>query len=440
MLWRFLYFIVLQIIVGIVLGQIAGYWGALIGVVVCSWIWLFSTLWCAGRLIKWLRQDGDAPKLFGYWSEISIRIQKILRKSELNAIKSDDKLQLILTALQASPNGVVLLDSRGYIDWFNQAAAQHFGFDIERDLRQSFCNLVRDPLFFEYYTHGNYEKEIIINARNYSEAKPVIISVRLYNYEAGRKLLLALDVTAIKQADAMRRDFVANVSHEIRTPLTVLAGFVETLQTLKLTQQEQNEYLQLMAQQAHRMENVVNDLLILSRLEDTPFPAATQWTSVAVILQECEASARALSKLLRSASQVSQQLIFKQTPANCAIAGSGHELQSAFSNLISNAIRYTPAGGTIEVEWKILPNGNGQLSVKDTGAGIAAEHIPRLTERFYRIDQSRSRDTGGSGLGLAIVKHVVQRHAASLHICSTLGEGSIFSIDIPASRVQTELD
>jgi two-component system phosphate regulon sensor histidine kinase PhoR len=237
----------------------------------------------------------------------------------------------------------------------------------------------------------------------------------------------------------MRRDFVANVSHEIRTPLTVLTGFVETLQTLPLSAEERGRYLGMMAQQALRMQSVVQDLLTLSRLEGSPPPGLAEWTPVQALLQRCEDEGRALSALLTHDLPRKHTMTFPPAESLRAagdIAGVPTELQSALSNLISNAVRYTPAGGAITVEWRRLDDGGAVFSVQDTGPGIAPEHIPRLTERFYRVDRSRSRETGGTGLGLAIVKHVLQRHGATLDIASTLGKGSVFSVTFPASRLR----
>ena len=237
----------------------------------------------------------------------------------------------------------------------------------------------------------------------------------------------------------MRRDFVANVSHEIRTPLTVLAGFVETLQTLSLTQEERSRYLGMMSQQALRMQSVVQGLLTLSRLEGSPLPGMAEWTPVPSLLRHCDEEGRALSALLTHNHQSLHEMHFPSLQGLHAagdIAGVPSELQSVMSNLISNAVRYTPAGGAIHVRWQPQGDGSAVFSVQDTGPGIASEHLPRLTERFYRIDRSRSRETGGTGLGLAIVKHVVQRHGATLDIRSTLGQGSVFAVTFPANRLR----
>ena len=271
--------------------------------------------------------------------------------------------------------------------------------------------------------------------RQSTPSRPVELSVQLHPYGEGRLLLLSRDVTALQQAETMRRDFVANVSHEIRTPLTVLSGFVETLQTLPLNEEERVRYLDLMALQAERMQTLVSDLLTLSRLEGSPPPGGSEWIQLAGLMGELELEGQSLSAALHGSPDCSHQLVF-ESATFAELAGARNELRSAMSNLVGNAIRYTAAGGEIRVRCDRLPDGKGVLSVTDSGPGIAQEHIPRLTERFYRVDRSRSRDTGGTGLGLAIVKHVAQRHGAELHIESKLGVGSTFSMVFPASRLK----
>lgn len=390
------------------------------------------------RLLRWL-QAGAASDLSignGLWGEAYDRVRRMLRASSRLTAESDSRLTDFLAALQASPNGVVLLDAEARIEWFNQTAAEHFGFDARRDLLQHFGNLVRDPGFAAYLAGRDFLHGVSMPGRESSNAKPVTLSVNLHPYGDGRLLLLSRDITAVEQAEAMRRDFVANVSHEIRTPLTVLAGFVETLQTLPLDDQERQRYLGLMSQQATRMQTLVSDLLTLSRLEGSPLPSTHEWVSCDLLMEQCEQDGRDLSHLLWAQSH---DLRFERVPG-CEIAGSALELHSAMSNLIGNAIRYTPAQRRIDVGLKSLPEGGAVFYVKDHGPGIAQEHIPRLTERFYRVDRSRSRETGGTGLGLAIVKHVAQRHGAELSIDSQPGRGSTFSLTFPPQRVRSALE
>lgn len=433
MAWRFISFLLCELA-----GGLAGWWlgqdgGLRFGLVAGGLGWLAVDSMGGVRVLRWLRRGDFAspPRVSGLWAELADRTRRILRTREQELAESRKRLQDFLAAIQASPNGVVLLDPQGRIEWSNQTAAQQFGFDLGRDMQQQVSNLVRDPSFTAYYNEGRWDREIVIAGPGSSSSRPAKLSVHLHPYGEGRALLLSRDVTALEQAEIMRRDFVANVSHEIRTPLTVLMGFVETLQHLPLDEHERARYLGLMAQQAHRMQTLVSDLLTLSRLEGSPLPGSGEWTPVPTVVSQCEQEAQALSAILGKA----HALHFAPAPG-LEIAGSPHELLSALSNLVSNAVRYTPAGGSIHVQARVLPDGRMEFSVRDSGPGIAPEHIARLTERFYRVDRSRSRETGGTGLGLAIVKHVVQRHGAELRIDSKPGAGSTFAIVFPASRLR----
>jgi len=402
--------------------------------IAASYFWHVFDVALGTRVLNWLSNGAplQAPVGFGLWREITDRMRRLSRLRERLVQQRDDRLQDFLAAMQASPNGVVLLDADLRIEWCNQSAQSHFGLDISRDLLQHFGNLVRDPGFAAYLATGDFQNDVLMPGRASTSSKPVRLSVHMHPYGEGRTLLLSRDVTAVEQAEAMRRDFVANVSHEIRTPLTVMAGFVETLQSLNLSEQEHARYLDLMAQQADRMQSLVSDLLTLSRLEGSPLPSVQEWVPMASIFQQCRQEALELSRMLWGQTQA---LDFDIAP-DIAVAGSAAELHSAALNLISNAVRYTPTGKSIFVEWNANDDGSAQFSVRDEGVGIEAEHIPRLTERFYRVDRSRSRETGGTGLGLAIVKHVAQRHGAELTIVSTVGQGSTFTVRFPSSRVQ----
>ncbi len=417
-----------------IFGSHAVGWGAWCGAA----LWVALDTWRAQRLMKVLRTDpaGLSSRGAGIWGELADRIRKLLREREQQTNLAKERLQEFLAAIQASPNGVILLDEQGRIEWCNQTAAGQFGIDAERDMLQHLANLVRDPAFVAYLASWNYSRDVVIDAthaRHGPANHPVRVSVQVHPYAGNRRMLLTRDITSLEQAEAMRRDFVANVSHEIRTPLTVLAGFVETLQNLPLDADERSRYLALMAQQSHRMETLVNDLLTLSRLEGSAAPTLGHWTRARALLIQCEDEGRGLSA--RLAPKLGHRLTFS-VDGDIEIAGAATELQSAMSNLLSNAIRYTPGGGEIEVSWKRLPDGRAEYAVQDSGPGIAAEHIPRLTERFYRVDRSRSRETGGTGLGLAIVKHVAQRHGAELKIDSTVGKGSRFTLIFPTARLR----
>ena len=441
MLWRLFFFLGLQLPAVGLGGWAWGLQGALTGAVLAAWLAFILESWRGLQLLAWLRQGAQmsqAPSLRGLWGETADRLRRLLRERERQLQASELRLAEFLAALQASPNGVLLLDEQGHIEWFNQMAAEHFGLELARDLQQSIGNLLREPAFASYWAAEDFSAGLLLPGRQSTASHPVQLAVQIHPYGQGRRLMLSRDVTQLEQAEAMRRDIVANVSHEIRTPLTVLSGFIETLQTLALTPQERTRYLGLMAQQAARMQNVVQDLLTLSRLEGSPLPDFDQWTPVDQLLAQCEQQGRALCEVLAGPAGERHLLHFEQVAgaATVALAGSRQELLSAMFNLLSNAIRYTPAGGRIDVRWHLLPDGRGEFAVHDSGPGIAPEHLARLTERFYRVDRSRSRDTGGTGLGLAIVKHVVQRHGAELQIDSKLGQGSRFAITFAARRLR----
>lgn len=406
-------------------------------------LWWFWDAMRGLRVVSWLRSGNlsEVPNTFGLWGAVVNRTRRLLRERERAINASEQRLKDFLSAIQASPNGVVLLDENSQIEWCNQTAAFQLGIQPERDIAQRIGNLVRDPIFSAYMTSSDVAEPIVIEGRGKNPNMPLRISIQRHPYGEGKQLLITRDVTVVEQAEAMRRDFVANVSHEIRTPLTVLAGFVETLQTLKLSPQEQDSYLALMASQAQRMQSLVDDLLTLSRLEGSPIPGFSSHIALAHLMDACQSEAQQLSNLLFQA-KVAQVIVFETDPAikNYLVLGEPRELQSALSNLVSNAVRYTPQGGRIEVHAFQSADGNLNLQVKDTGPGILPEHLPRLTERFYRVDRSRSRESGGTGLGLAIVKHVMQRHGGQLQIASIAGQGSCFNLVFPPPRWKQVMD
>ena len=420
---------------------IAGYWlqpnsGHLLGAFFVCLLTVIKDLWKGQKITQWLRHNNvqEPPQMGGIWGDLIDRMRRILNEQRKKTQNEAQKLQDFLLAIQASPNGVVLLDPDGRIEWCNQTAALHLGMDAKRDLMQHVVHLVRDPAFKKYYSNETHDGETIIDGRSSSLQKAVKLSVQLHNYGENRQLLLTRDITAKSHAETMRRDFVANVSHEIRTPLTVMSGFIETLQTLNLNKEEQKNYLDLMSVQASRMQDLVNDLLILSQLEGSTLPSINEPVSLQGLMASIESEARSLSVAQLFENEAPQMMCF-ETPEGVQLSGANKELHSAVSNLVNNAVRYTPSGGTITSSWILLPDQRIQFSVTDTGPGIASEHLPRLTERFYRVDRSRSRESGGTGLGLAIVKHVMQRHGGELKIESEMGKGSKFTLIFPASRV-----
>ncbi|MBL8276072.1 MAG: phosphate regulon sensor histidine kinase PhoR [Pelomonas sp.] len=382
------------------------------------------------RLLAWLRgnQYDNAPRDTGLWGEIGYRIERAVRDRDRAVSRGRLELAQFLSAIEASPNGVLMLDAQEQIVWCNRVAADHFSLDPQRDLRQRITNLVRAPAFVGYLQAGSYAEPLVLgNGRG-----PGTLSIVVREYGDGMRLVLSLDITERVRNEAMRRDFVANVSHEIRTPLTVLAGFIETLHSLPLTAVERDRVLTLMNQQTQRMQTLVADLLTLAQLEGSPRPAPDRWVALDGLLARIAADADVLSGG-RHRLQLKPQ-------THVELAGIESELLSAIANLVTNAVRYTPDGGDIEVAWRVLEGGNGELTVIDTGPGIAREHIPRLTERFYRVDGSRSRETGGTGLGLSIVKHVMQRHGGELLVQSEVGKGSRFRLVFPAARVRQASD
>ena len=403
-------------------GRLGGLFGGALSVAAV----VLVDAWRGQQLLSWLRgaQDRAAPRDAGFWGELGYRFERAMRLRDQAIVTERVRLQQFLSAIEASPNGVMLLDGGDQIEWCNSVAADHFGLDPVRDRRQRLTNLVRSPAFVSYLQKGEFDEAI-----QFGDALGRrMFSVLVRPYGEGMKLVLSNDITERERADAMRRDFVANVSHEIRTPLTVLAGFVETMTDLPLTEVERRRVLTLMAQQTDRMQALVADLLTLAQLEGSPRPPADRWVSAAGLLQRASIDGGALSG--------GRHQITVRGGDDAEIAGSDTELLSAVANLVNNAVRYTPEGGRIELRWQWREDGGADIDVSDTGPGIAREHLGRLTERFYRVDGSRSRDTGGTGLGLSIVKHVAQRHGGEIDVHSEVGKGSRFRLRFPAARVR----
>lgn len=382
--------------------------------------------WRTRTLLDWLRSPRGlaAPSVEGAWGDLVHRIERLVDAAKRETERERQRLQDFLSAIEASPNGVLLLDANEQIVWFNTQAADHFALHPQRDLMQRITNLVRQPAFVRYLQSEQDGPGLTVSLH---DGRSLAITLRPYG--DGARLLLSQDVSERERAEAMRRDFVANVSHEIRTPLAALSGFVETLSSLPLQKHEQARVLDLMRQQSERMQSLVDDLLTLARLEGSPRPSADRWWHLDGLLDLVQAEAQALS----AGKHV---LVWPESDSSVELAGVESEMHSALTNLLSNAVRYTPDQARIALEVRRQPDGSLLIQVRDSGPGIAAEHLPRLTERFYRVDGSRSRATGGTGLGLSIVKHVCQRHGGQLRIESELGVGSCFSLWWPAVRVR----
>jgi two-component system phosphate regulon sensor histidine kinase PhoR len=316
---------------------------------------------------------------------------------------------------------VILADDR--IEWANGIAQLHLNVDPVADAGTPIAHLVRVPEFVEYLEGGEHAKPAQFQAPHAPER---LLSVQVIRYGAGQALVLSRDITQFQKLEGMRREFVANVSHELRTPLTVVSGFLETLGD-ETDPAAARRYIELMSEQSRRMLRLVEDLLTLSSLESSPPPPLEESVDMRALLERLGAEARALSG--------GRHRIEVAGEAGVDLLGSEKELASAFGNLVSNAIRYTPDKGTVKLSWR-RTDGGAEFAVEDTGIGITAEHIPRLTERFYRVDRGRSRETGGTGLGLAIVKHALSRHGAQLRVRSEPGQGSTFSARFTGPRLR----
>lgn len=366
---------------------------------------------------------GEVPSAPGVWGEIYYRLHKLAKRWHAQVRQVEQQHSRFIQAIQASPNGVAMLDDHDQIEWCNAIAEQHFGLDAKRDLRQHITHLVRHPDFVRYLNSHQYDEMLIM--RGMGDKRQNVLSVQAFPYGENRKLVLSADITELERTDAMRRDFVANVSHELKTPLTVLSGFLETLREIPLEAADRERYLELMEQQASRMRNIVDDLLVLAKLEGDAKPPSDRPIDMRAVISHVREDAATLSG--------GRHRISFSADDTLTVTGVETEILSALGNLVTNAIRYTPDGGSIDVAWEWVGN-EASFSVTDTGFGIPSADIPRLTERFYRVDRSRSRDTGGTGLGLAIVKHVLQRHDATLEVKSEEGKGSTFSVRFPAQR------
>ncbi|CAM5219600.1 Phosphate regulon sensor protein PhoR OS=Castellaniella defragrans OX=75697 GN=HNR28_001455 PE=4 SV=1 [Castellaniella defragrans] len=379
------------------------------------------------RIARWVRHiDEPPPPSVGPWDEVLAPIYRKLKQNRLDLQERSRNFHRVLLAAEALPDGALTLAPDKTLLWCNQTAASHLGLNLEQDRGHSVLNVVRAPEFAHYAALDAWDKPLTLHLGRGSLARTLML--HLAPYGVGQFLMVTRDITQIERLENTRKDFVANVSHEMRTPLTVLSGFVETLLDMPagaLSDAQQRHYLNLMAQQAHNMQALVADLLTLSSLESTP-NSEGQPVEVAALIRMALEQARALSN--------GQHQFVVHVDEKLRILGKDTELASAVTNLLTNAVRYTPAGGTITVGWEPLPDGGARYSVQDTGIGIDDDDIPRLTERFFRVNRGRSRATGGTGLGLAIAKHVALRHDAHLDIQSTIGVGSTFALIFPAAR------
>jgi two-component system phosphate regulon sensor histidine kinase PhoR len=384
------------------------------------------------QISRWVRRIDEAPPppSVGPWDDILATIYRRLRKHKQDNDFLTRQVGSIMLAAEALPDGAITLDEAMQVTWCNQTASEHIGLDLEKDRNHSILNILRAPEFARYARQTTWAGPVLLHMEK--DGRDQSLLVQMTPYGLGKFLIVTRDVTQMEKLETTRKDFVANVSHELRTPLTVLSGFLETLQDMpegSLSDEQKQRYQSLMLEQAQRMQAIVADLLTLSTLESSP-NSEGEPVRMGELIHTAMQQGRILSR--------DQHVFVENVAEDLCIIGHETELASAISNLLTNAIRYTPKDGTITVSWHLTENGAACYSVQDTGIGIGSQDIPRLTERFYRVDRGRSRATGGTGLGLAITKHVAMRHNAELSIHSRLGAGSLFSIIFPHSRVCRE--
>ncbi|SEK79250.1 phosphate regulon sensor histidine kinase PhoR [Nitrosovibrio tenuis] len=419
--------VLITVVTGILLGAL----GAVATLALCCGVLLLILIHQQRNLAaleKWLRAEKSSlPNSSGKWGDVFARLARLVREQKHSHQQISSALERLRRATSAMPEGVVIMDEVDRIEWCNPVAEKHLSINSSLDAGQHITHLVRQTQFAQYLAAHNYNEPLVIKQ---SRHQGLTLSLQLVPYGDKQKLLLSRDVTRLERIQTMRRDFVANVSHELRTPLTVIGGFLETLTDESHADPETQKWaLGLMTDQTRRMQHLVEDLLTLSRLEDTENQVREDTVDVPGMLRKLYDEAQSLS--------ARRHLVILSLETDAKLLGNNDELRSAFSNLISNAIRYTPDSGVITLSW-IIRDGQGVFSVQDSGIGIDPEHIPRLTERFYRVDRGRSRETGGTGLGLAIVKHVLTCHEAKLEITSELGKGSCFSVWFPETRLLTQ--
>lgn len=400
---------------------------AMLCVAIALLIYITFTLRNLFKLHFWLlnRKKVNPPDAQGFWGEIFNEIYLMDKQNKKNRGRLTSMLTRFQDAADALPDGMLILNKGNRIEWANPSACRMLGIVTPKDIGQTITNLLRHPDFLQYLLASDFSKELRLSSPRNSEQ---FLLLQIIPYGSSQKLIICRDVTHVSKLESMRRQFVGNVSHELRSPITVLSGYLETLQNIRIHSEKDLERpLINMTDQVKRMERLVTDLLMLSRLETEPAKLTNQVINVPAMLTQMKESATLMS------GKKQHQLEF-EIDESIQLLGNQDELRSLFTNLISNAIRYTPAEGLIRISWQQVGD-KARFAVIDSGPGIANHHIPNLTQRFYRVDADRSRETGGTGLGLAIVKHVLDRHDSELEIASQLEKGSTFSCRFPPSRV-----
>ncbi|MBU0592216.1 MAG: phosphate regulon sensor histidine kinase PhoR [Gammaproteobacteria bacterium] len=388
-------------------------------------LWLRNAMYFT-MLVGWLQSPSgtEVPEASGVWDEVfSVLYQsgrmRSTSQNELSAV-----LERFQRAAEAMPDGIIMINQAGQIEWCNPAAENQFDISNLRDLGQRLSYLVRQAQFTEYLVANNYAEPLVMKSARNAE---LTLSIQLVPFGDRQKMLLSRDVTHLERVETMRRDFIANVSHELRTPLTVVGGFLEGFAEAEQVNMEQSRrHFQLMLDQTRRMQGLVDDLLTLSRLESNQEKIFEETVDVCKLLEILHKEAISLS--------AGRHRLDLQINTDAKLTGNERELRSAFGNLVSNAVRYTPEGGEITLRWS-MDGQEARFCVQDSGIGIEPQYISRLTERFYRVDRGRSRETGGTGLGLSIVKHILTRHQGRLDVESVHGKGSTFCACFPARRV-----
>jgi two-component system phosphate regulon sensor histidine kinase PhoR len=409
--------------IGLVLGLLVGHTTAgLILTLAAALAWQLFNLY---RLDYWLRarRTRDPPDTRGIWGDVITQVVRLHRRKRFHKQRLLDVFRELRHSTAAMPDGVVVINEHAEIVWFNRMAGRLLGLKRRADLGIRITNLVRDPEFVRYLQTADFNETLMVTP---AAGSGLSLSFQIVPYGGNQRLMLVRDVTRQVQLESMRRDFVANASHELRSPLTVITGYLETLDQDGALDEALSGPLAEMRRQAERMNGIVRDLLELSRLDADADEAIGAPVDIG-----------ALASLLRKdvLARAQHPHVHLQIDSTAAIVGDEGEIHSALANLVDNAAKYTPPEGSIHVRWWVDSAGDGHFEVRDTGIGIPEEHLPRLTERFYRVDAGRSRSTGGSGLGLAIVKHALQHHGATLQIESREGVGSTFSCHFPARRV-----
>ncbi len=413
----------LTVVVGFLMGLIIGYPGWTLSITLI--IWGLYQIKQFNRLQQWLMSNDRTrvPESQGYWGELFDELSRDQKRQQQRTLSLRNVIHRFQQSSAALSDAIVIIDGQNHLEWWNRAAESLLGMKVQTDRGRSVMNLLRDPRFVRYYRKGLYEDPLELTSPIQSD---IVLEYRITRFGAGDRILVARDITRLKQLEQTRQDFVANASHELRTPLTVIRGYLETFLDQELPKPLQRALSQ-MASQSKRMENLVSDLLLLSRLEASAHVSDELPIPLHSIIDRIQEDGLALGT-------DKHQTISADLQTESTLLGQESEIYGAISNLVFNAVRYTPAGGHIKLRWWTDKKG-GHFSVQDNGTGIDSIHLPRLQERFYRVDESRSSDSGGTGLGLAIVKHVMLRHGGRLTINSQLGKGSTFTCHFPSDLV-----